>query len=86
MALASLITLSVFGTALSNLLFFRLVKNAGPLLASAVTYLMPLVALAWGLVEGEPLHPAHIAAMATILLGVGLINWHGKIPWRKPNV
>jgi len=31
MALTSLVTLSVFGTALSNLLFFRLVKNAGPL-------------------------------------------------------
>lgn len=83
MALTSLVTLSVFGTALSNLLFFRLVKNAGPLLASAVTYLMPLVALAWGLIEGEPLHPAHIAAMATILLGVGLINWQGKLNWKK---
>ncbi|MFM1744261.1 MAG: hypothetical protein RLZZ630_198 [Bacteroidota bacterium] len=83
MAFTSLITLSLFGTALSNLLFFRLVKNAGPLLASAVTYLMPLVALAWGLFEGEPLHPAHIAAMVTILLGVGLINWQGKLPWKK---
>jgi drug/metabolite transporter (DMT)-like permease len=84
MALGSLVTLSVFGTALSNLLFFRLVKNAGPLLASAVTYLMPLVALAWGVVEGEPLHPAHIAAMGTILIGVGLINWQGKFYRRKP--
>lgn len=74
-SLLSIVTLSVFGTALSNLLFFRLVKESGTLFASAVTYLMPIIALAWGIIDGEPLHPLHIVALATILIGVGLINW-----------
>lgn len=79
MAFASLATLSIFGTALSNLMFFRLVKTSGPLFASSVTYLMPLIALFWGIVDGEVLHPAHILAMILILGGVGLIN-------RKPSI
>jgi len=74
-ALLSLVTLSVFGTALSNLLFFRLVKDSGALFASAVTYLMPIIALGWGIADGESLHPMHIVALATILVGVALINW-----------
>ncbi|MBL7924453.1 MAG: EamA family transporter [Bacteroidia bacterium] len=78
MAFASLATLSVFGTALSNVLYFHLVKTAGPLFASAVTYLMPVIALAWGLSDGELLHPLHLLAMLAILLGVGLISWKGR--------
>jgi len=78
-AFASLATLSIFGTALSNILYFQLVKTAGPLFASAVTYLMPVIALAWGIADGEMLHPLHLFAMLAILAGVGLISWKG---WR----
>lgn len=78
-AMLSLVTLSVFGTALSNLLFFRLVKDSGALFASAVTYLMPIVALAWGIADGESFHPMHVVALATILCGVALINWPERL-------
>ena len=77
-AFASLATLSIFGTALSNILYFQLVKTAGPLFASAVTYLMPVIALAWGMADGETLHPIHLFAMMAILAGVGLISWKGR--------
>ncbi|MBK7886116.1 MAG: EamA family transporter [Bacteroidetes bacterium] len=77
-AFASLATLSIFGTALSNILYFQLVKTAGPLFASAVTYLMPVIALAWGMADGETLHPIHLFAMLAILAGVGLISWKGR--------
>lgn len=73
-AFGSLALLSIFGTALSNILYFQLVKTAGPLFASAVTYLMPLVALGWGIWDGEQLHLLHLIAMAAILSGVGLIS------------
>ncbi|MBK9402528.1 MAG: EamA family transporter [Bacteroidetes bacterium] len=78
-AFASLATLSIFGTALSNILYFQLVKTAGPLFASAVTYLMPVIALAWGMADGETLHPIHLFAMMAILAGVGLISWKGRV-------
>lgn len=74
LAFGSLALLSIFGTALSNILYFQLVKTAGPLFASAVTYLMPVVALGWGIWDGEELHHIHLLAMAGILGGVGLIS------------
>ncbi len=74
MAFLSLATLSIFGTALSNVLYFQLVKTSGPLFASAVTYLMPIIALGWGLLDGEVLHPLHLVALSAILGGVMLIN------------
>lgn len=73
-AFGCLATLSVFGTALSNILYFHLVKISGPLFASAVTYLMPVVALAWGLFDNEVYHPLHLVAFLAILAGVMLIN------------
>lgn len=78
-AFACLATLSIFGTALSNVLYFQLVKTSGPLFASAVTYIMPIVALFWGMLDGEPFHPLHLLAMLAILGGVGLINWKDKV-------
>lgn len=71
------VILALFGTALSNILYFHLVKIASPLFASAVTYLIPIVALFWGLGDGESLSPWHIPAMLTILGGVAMISYDG---------
>jgi drug/metabolite transporter (DMT)-like permease len=71
------LVLAMFGTALSNILYFQLVKIASPLFASAVTYLIPVVALLWGLADGERLHMLHIPALLLILGGVGLISYQG---------
>ncbi len=79
MAFLSLATLSIFGTAFSNILYFNLVKTAGPLFASAVTYLMPIIALSWGISDGEILNPLHIVALLAILGGVALISWKGEM-------
>lgn len=80
-AFLSLALLSVMGTAVSNVLYFKLVKISGPLFASAVTYLMPVIALGWGLADGEQLHPLHLPAMLLILAGVGLISYSGRWPF-----
>jgi drug/metabolite transporter (DMT)-like permease len=66
-------TLALFGTAVSNFLYFQLVKIAGPLFASIVTYLIPIVALCWGFMDGEKLNGIHVLAMLAILSGVALI-------------
>lgn len=40
--------LAFLGTGLAYLLYFRLIANAGPANAVAVTYLIPIFAVAWG--------------------------------------
>ncbi|MFY8004575.1 MAG: DMT family transporter, partial [Chitinophagaceae bacterium] len=45
--------LGIVGTAFASILFYRLLKSAGALFASMVTYGIPFVAVGWGLVYGE---------------------------------
>lgn len=67
-------TLSLVGSALALVLFYRLLQIAGPASAASVTYLMPITALVWGVVDGEALVPLHLAGMALIVVGVWLVN------------
>lgn len=69
-----IVLLGLLGTALSTVVFNRLIKISNPLYASSVTYLIPIVALLWGLFDGETLGVFHFLAMGGILLGVYLIN------------
>ncbi len=66
--------LAVMGTAVSSVFYFHMVKISSPLFASAVTYLIPVVALGWGVADGEALSALHMVAFATILAGVALIS------------
>lgn len=66
--------LSVFGTCIANMLYFWLTQQTGPLYASSVTYLMPLVATFWGLADGETLNILHFLCAGIILTGVWLVN------------
>ncbi len=64
--------LSFFGTALAKVLFTKLVQIATPVFASSVTYLMPLVALSWGVLDGEKFTSTQLVAAVVILVGVYL--------------
>ncbi|RLJ65510.1 drug/metabolite transporter (DMT)-like permease [Lacinutrix venerupis] len=66
--------LSLFGTAMAKVLFFKLVQISTPVFASSVTYIMPIVALMWGLLDGETFSVLQILASLIILLGVYLAN------------
>ncbi len=70
----SVATLALLGTAFSTVLFTNLIKISSALYASSVTYLIPVVALLWGLADQEPVGWMHLVALAGILLGVYLIN------------
>ena len=74
MSILYVIILSIFGTALAKVLFNKLVQISTPVFASSVTYLMPIVALAWGLMDGERFHSIQALATAIILVGVYLSN------------
>ncbi|WP_055447528.1 DMT family transporter [Lacinutrix mariniflava] len=66
--------LSLFGTAIAKVLFFKLVQMSTPVFASSVTYIMPIVALTWGLIDGEIFGLLQIVASIIILFGVYLAN------------
>ena len=66
--------LSLFGTAIAKVLFFKLVQMSTPVFASSVTYIMPIVALVWGLLDGETFGALQIVASVIILIGVFLAN------------
>jgi drug/metabolite transporter (DMT)-like permease len=68
---ASVVVLGVFGTGVAYILFFGLIKSAGASRASLVTYLIPGIALFYGVVLlGEPLRAADVAGLILILSGV----------------
>ena len=66
--------LAIAGTALSVMLFNLLVKNMGTLYSSSVTYLIPIVAIGWGVFDGEVITLRHILSILVILCGVYLVN------------
>ena len=67
-------TLAIFGTGLAIVVFNMLIKRVSALYASSVTYLIPVVAIFWGLVDGETISLIQIGGMTCILGGIYLIN------------
>jgi len=74
-ALGFIVILGLMSTAVANLLFYKLLRISSPLFASSVTYVMPLVSVMWGVVDGEVLLFGHFIGMTLILGGVYLANW-----------
>jgi drug/metabolite transporter (DMT)-like permease len=74
LALGYLSLLGVVGTGLALMLFNKLIKITTPLFSSSVTYLIPVVAVFWGLIDGENLTFFHYLSMLVIIGGVFLAN------------
>ena len=62
--------LSVFGTGLAMMLNYRLLSVSTPLFASTVTLLMPVVAIIWGILDGEKLTSMQVFGAVIILAGL----------------
>lgn len=69
-----IVLLGIMSTAIATFLFNRLVKISTPIFASSVTYIMPIVAVAWGLLDSETLGLGHFIGMGAITVGVYLAN------------
>ncbi len=67
-------TLGILGTALATILFYMLLKRAGTVFTSMVTYGIPFISLGWGLLEGDLINSIQIAGLAIILTGVYMTN------------
>lgn len=64
--------LGIVGTGIANILFFKLIQISSPVFATSVTYLIPIVAFFWGLLDHEILTPIQFIGAFIILLGVYL--------------
>jgi drug/metabolite transporter (DMT)-like permease len=76
--LLALLTLGIAGTAFAQLLHNKLIAVASPLFASAFTYLIPVIALAWGMLDQEVVTNIHFIAVFGILISVYLIRKEKK--------
>jgi drug/metabolite transporter (DMT)-like permease len=66
--------LGIFGTAAASVLFYVLMKRAGALFASMVTYGIPFVAVFFGVLAGETVTALQIVGLLIILSGVYIAN------------
>ena len=64
--------LGVIGTGIANILFFKLIQMSSTVFATSVTYLIPVVAFCWGLLDNEMLTPVQFFGAFIVLIGVYL--------------
>ena len=69
-----IVILAIFGTALSLILFNKLVQKTDSIFASSVTYIIPIFAAMWGIYFGEDIGIWHLLFGAIIIGGVYLVN------------
>jgi len=70
--------LAFFGTALAKILFNKLVQISSAVFSTSVTYLIPIVGIFWGVLDGERLTLIHLLGALVILTGVYLVNANRK--------
>ncbi len=76
--------LSVVGTGLAKILFNRLIQISSPVFSTSVTYLIPVVGIFWGVLDGERFNGLQGLGALIILAGVYLVNSGRK--QKKANV
>lgn len=70
--------LAVFGTGLAVMLYNYLIKISNVVFTASVTYMIPVVAIFWGVADGEYFSPFNIIWILLVLAGIFLVNSHFK--------
>lgn len=73
-SLGYIFILSLFGTALAKVMFNELVSISTPVFSISITYLLPIVAIGWGILDGEQFTLIQWLGCGLILFGVYLIT------------
>lgn len=73
-ALLYLVLLGIISTSVALVVFNKMIQTTSAVFASSVTYLIPIVAIFWGILDGEVLMPLHYVCIFTILVGVFISN------------
>ena len=69
-AILYIVILGIVGTGIANIIFFKLIQISTPVFATSVTYLIPVVAFFWGMLDNETLTPMQLLGAFVILIGV----------------
>lgn len=69
-----ILILGVMGTGIANIIFYKLIQISTPIFATSVTYLIPIIAFSWGILDNEMLTVVQLFGAAIILFGVYLSN------------
>lgn len=69
-SLAALALLGALGTAIALVIFNKVVQMTSAVFASSVTYIIPIVAIFWGVVDGEQISAYQLIGLVLILLGI----------------
>ena len=72
--LLALVSLGIVGTLLAQLIHNRLIVISSPVFASACTYLIPVVAVAWGVLDHEIITFLHAMGILAVLASIYLIK------------
>lgn len=83
-ALGFLSILSVIGTAAAIVLFYKLIQDTSAVFASTVSYLLPVVAVLWGILDGEEFIIWYVLGGLLILIGIYLIREKKRKPQVTP--
>ena len=73
-SLGYIIILSTICTSFAIVIFNKLVKDTSAFFAASVTYIIPIIAIFWGLLDNEKITSFHIIGIGIILFGVYLVN------------
>lgn len=71
--------LAIVGSGISMILYNKLIKTSGVLFAASVTYLMPVVAVLWGIIDGEKFGLVYLLWISIILVGVFMVNYQKRV-------
>jgi drug/metabolite transporter (DMT)-like permease len=73
-SLLCLAALAIIGSALALIAYYYLIKFTTVLFAASVTYMIPVIAIIWGMADGESFKLIYLLWIALILIGVFLVN------------
>ncbi|MCE2961902.1 MAG: DMT family transporter [Chitinophagales bacterium] len=73
-SIEAMFILGFIGSFIASLVFYRLLKQTNALFASTNTYLIPLMSIFWGFMDGEMITWVHFASLLIILFGVYLVG------------
>ncbi|HSJ12747.1 MAG TPA: DMT family transporter [Gillisia sp.] len=74
LSLTYVLILGVVGTGIALIIFNKLIQISDPVFSSSVTYTIPVIGLAWGLLDGEVFTWQQLISTVVILLGVFIVN------------
>ena len=73
-SIAYIVILALFGTAIAKTMYIKLLEISSPVFSVSTTYLMPIVAIFWGLLDGEEFKLVQVLGTGVILIGVYLVT------------